>query len=900
MPTTSAELIQFLVDNWPTISATYLGKTIIEGAEGSVSDKIKKTISDKFFILWSKVRGNIEADVFKEFLLGKKEGITKEEIENLLAAQSDVELTATITLFEDFKQYFEDNKNRLIRIEDKQDKAQESLDRIEEKIDKRSPVFTLPHLISIPPIPDVCIGRDDQIIDLHNLLIQNSSVAVVKGFGGIGKTTMAAYYYKKYHSYYTNGHVAWIDAENGIVETLKKLSFFKDVPYSLGGSYADKIKQYTSSIQAIEEIVIPYLANINKGPNLLILDNLTHPIEYEKTEYGLALLKLKSLQNWKVLITSREEQSGIKTMRLDILKKDDAAILFAFYYLYDCSEETAKELINTSENTDILSNYDLPINYKEKIYQIVENTGRHTLAITFTAKIGKHLNWGLEQIVKRTTENPINFTGIDLDQILGGDNPQQRAIDKKLIEYFIDLYPIRDIDSKEKIILFFMCFLPSTPHSAEFIYRFILGRYHPEFNKDIINRDSDYDDFIVKLNTLVDRGLIERVKNGYYCHALISLSIESQVEKIEKIASVVFDTLNILLVLRKGGHAIDIINEIKIVEYIVEKRVYKGIKYSEADTYSISNLFSTLASFNNTLGYYIKGEEYYNRGKDIIELSGSLSSHIQNTLAEIYMGLGVINKNLGNFSKAEENYFKTIEIITKDKFERDNKELLLATIYMNLGVLYRNKSLPEAAENYYIKCKDIREDAYARNENEYYGLAEVYINLGNLYSSLDVFDKAEEYYLKGEQIWLKLISEDKNHPALGIIYVNLLNMYRQSEKLAEAEAYSLKAKKIIEHNYLKINPSSPELAALYLNMGILYEELEKEELCFLYAAKAIAIVDDYSDNQLYKDEAIGFYTDLIEEKGVAIVKEIIEQLKTKEELNNTEWTIATKYLKENN
>src|SRR5579862_3171289 len=63
--------------------------------------------------------------------------------------------------------------------------------------------------LSLPRIdPDEIVGREEELVQLHENLHTGKKVVVVNGVGGIGKTTLARAYVTRYYEEYK--HVAWI------------------------------------------------------------------------------------------------------------------------------------------------------------------------------------------------------------------------------------------------------------------------------------------------------------------------------------------------------------------------------------------------------------------------------------------------------------------------------------------------------------------------------------------------------------------------------------------------------------------------------------------------------------------------------------------------------------------
>ena len=206
----------------------------------------------------------------------------------------------------------------------------------------------IPHyLTSIPHIdPNDVIGRDDDLSDLRALLEESSSLLLMNGIGGIGKTTLAKLYANKYREQYD--HLAWIEQKTTLQES---------VVNDPGLQAALGIKQEPGEpYEAVYEKMMLALQNRAEGKRaLLVLDN----VDQSSRE---ALGKLPHGPNWHVLLTSRQVIGNIKVKELGKLDLEAAKALFRKH----CEKPQDEAAL-----TDFLEN----------------TLERHTLSIELFAKI---------------------------------------------------------------------------------------------------------------------------------------------------------------------------------------------------------------------------------------------------------------------------------------------------------------------------------------------------------------------------------------------------------------------------------------------------------------------------------------------------------------------------------
>jgi hypothetical protein len=79
------------------------------------------------------------------------------------------------------------------------------------------------HLGTLPFPPELFLGREDDLAQVHQKLFGSENVLLlVNGEGGIGKTTFASRYYHRYADGYS--HMASVFAEKGLAEALLVLA----------------------------------------------------------------------------------------------------------------------------------------------------------------------------------------------------------------------------------------------------------------------------------------------------------------------------------------------------------------------------------------------------------------------------------------------------------------------------------------------------------------------------------------------------------------------------------------------------------------------------------------------------------------------------------------------------
>ena len=188
------------------------------------------------------------------------------------------------------------------------------------------------HLTKSPFISDVFIGREDDIQVVHEKLFKGSQMLLlVNGEGGIGKTTLAAHYYRTFEKDYR--HLAWVFAERSLLDALLtlalplQLDFPKDMPAE----------------QRLNDL-LANMANL-ETPCLLVIDNANKLQDLEN--YYQAL---RSCHNFHIMLTTRITKFELAACyKIGTLEPGDAMALFKKHYPgHQASENTLLQNILTA------------------------------------------------------------------------------------------------------------------------------------------------------------------------------------------------------------------------------------------------------------------------------------------------------------------------------------------------------------------------------------------------------------------------------------------------------------------------------------------------------------------------------------------------------------------------
>lgn len=167
----------------------------------------------------------------------------------------------------------------------------------------------------LPVIPEVFIGRDDELQSVHDKLFDGDNLLLlVNGEGGIGKTTLAAKYYQRYFNEYA--HLGWVFAERSLGDALLTLADSLQVEFGP-----------TDAADVRREKLLREMAALNK-PSLLVIDNAN-----DLTDLSAHYHELRKCPNFHILLTTRIESfAHARTCRVGHLDEPAAIQLFTTHY----------------------------------------------------------------------------------------------------------------------------------------------------------------------------------------------------------------------------------------------------------------------------------------------------------------------------------------------------------------------------------------------------------------------------------------------------------------------------------------------------------------------------------------------------------------------------------------
>lgn len=633
-------------------------------------------------------------------------------------------------------------------------------------------------LTSLPDnLTDFFVGRDADLNELSDLLINNSSVVLVNGMGGIGKSALAQVYLQKHGKDYD--HIAFVKVlsefdeknDNQINNEDALIDAFADHP-TLSNNLKLAFSERTSNKQKFA-LILQKLSQL-EGNNLLIIDNANESVAKYREQ-------LPSKQFWKIVLTSRQKITHIKTHLLGVLDAENARLLFYNYY--------------EGEQDD--TNLD----------RILAFIGYHTLTIELLAKQANDRCVSIVRLIEMLEERSLNIP------LKAKVAPLSSHKTKTTIRHLLDTF-ILDIDKDSLHYLRYFSVLPSIWMTFDELRNYFL-----------IPNGTPFEDFFFKMMSQLSRkGWVRKGKhNDYVCHQVIQEVVRRKSKPTIKRCQTLINSFieKTFVDNRTGDHGINKKHYIPFVESIV--------KHLHEKDNSLAQLIHSLATLLNENGDYQKSLAHFQRAIAIREL---ILDENHSDLADTYNSVAITYRHQNDYEKSiefQEKSIKIKEILNSKGLEVD--EASVAISYHNLAVACRyNKDYAQSIA-FFNKAID---SYLTLKEPHLLGLAATYTQLGSAYRLVQDFEKSEASLFKGIDIYKKQVGEE--HRDLATAYTLLSNMYEDKGDSEQDLKYTQLAVNIYEKD---LDPLHPYLLVSYKNLAVAYFTVKDYESAAFFMGKVV-------------------------------------------------------------
>ncbi|NVO11977.1 MAG: ATP-binding protein [Bacteroidales bacterium] len=750
---------------------------------------------------------------------------------------------------------------------------------------------------------DIFIGREDELKAVHQKLFEGDNLLLlVNGEGGIGKTTLAAQYYRRYSDEYT--HLAWVFAENSIADALLTLAPAFKISFSDQMQVDERLLLLLDTMQQL------------KKPCLLVIDNANDVKELER--YYAAL---RTCPNFHLLLTTRiTELEHATTYRIEPLPDAQAEALFKRYYPNHKESEgilLASILTAVGKNTLII----------ELLAKTLNSCNRLKTSYSLSNLLGDLQGKGILGVQADEVTTPYHSKGAALrrekpEAIIGAmyDISNLSDAERQMLSVFAVLpaesiaYPqietlLPDVEQPDKTLLalaqkgWLDYNQPQSSFRVSPVVQEITRAKNPQLLNDcepLISTLIDTLDYEPGTGHIINATYTEASVYSRYAESILynikhidhNLAVLSErvgryhatTGNLEKALTYFeYETVLFKELYESSPQNMDFKNGLAISSeklgntYTSLGDLEKALTYFEYETVLFKELYETSpqsVDFKNSLAisYSKLGETYTSLGdlekaltyyedemalfKELHE-SSPHSVGFKNGLAVSNLKLGETYTSLGDLEKAL-TYFEDYSMLSKELYESSPHSVgfknSLAISYSKLGETYTSLGNLEKALTYFEDCSGLVKELYETSPQSVdfkNGLAISYSKLGETYTSFGDLEKALTYYEKDLQLTKELYESSpqsvdfKN--GLAVSYSKLGNTYTSLGDLEKALTCFEDFTKLMKELY-ETSPQSVDfkngLAISYSKLGDTYTSLDDLEMALIYYEKDLQLTKE--------------------------------------------------------
>jgi tetratricopeptide (TPR) repeat protein len=644
---------------------------------------------------------------------------------------------------------------------------------------------------------DKFVGRERDLVSLHDQLQQNQTVAIaaVEGMGGVGKTELAIQYSLLYLQLNTYpGGICWLRARDEDLG-LQIVNFART---DLG-------------LQPPDDLELPARVRWcwkrwKEENTLIVLDDVKNYSEI--TPY----LPPQPSQ-FKVLITTRLKLDLAGSLFLEVLSEPDALLLL-FQLLGE--EKVTNELATAKE--------------------LCQRLGYLPLALQLVGQYLKKSRITLAEMLKRLESKGLGHPSLEVK----ANDPTWTLNIKNGVAAAFELSWSELSESAQELgcalSLFALAPIPwslvesaipeQDPENLEDA-RIELENWHLLQGEDTYQLHQLIREFFSNKQSNLAIG--EEQKDNF-CQALVKIaqgipesptielinSVKNAIPHLAIVAENLTDTVrdeNLIWVFAGldrvySGQGLYAQAEPWREQFLllVQTRLGAEHPFVASSLHNLTNLYLLQGRYKEAKPIHLKALEMRKRllGEEHPSVAGSLHN-----LAYLY-------SSQGRHKEAELLYLKTLEM-RKRLFGEEHPSV--ASSLNNLACLYKSQGRYAEAEPIHLRALEMRKRLLGE---EHPSVATSLDNLAGLYESQGRYADAEPLYLKALEMRKRLLG--KEHPSVATSLNSLAELYRLQGRYADAEPLYLKA---LEMRKRLLGEEHPSVAISLNNLANLYSSQER-------------------------------------------------------------------------
>jgi tetratricopeptide (TPR) repeat protein len=680
------------------------------------------------------------------------------------------------------------------------------------------------------------VGRESQLEELHQLLAEESQVAIAaatSGMGGVGKTELAVQYALRYDGEYPAG-VWWLSGRD-IVGQVLSYAVRMGLPETGTSS---------SEVQKVQECYAFWKQGI-AGRRLVIVDDVV-----TAADYAAVRPFLPTGGEFRVVLTTRER---LQMRRLDLGVFTLPESLGLLREIVG-TERVDRELSLAEKLCEWLGNLPLAI---ELVGRYLAATSRTTIATLLERLKGQKLAArALLRGQPMTTTHESLAAAFEVSWLALEDRPKAQELGAFLSLFGLAAIPWVAVEG---------CLSEWEEEERDEAWDALV-------NLHLVGTDE-------QLHPMLREFLAVKLDEMPDCEAARERYVEVMLSASQKWCKQTMNREQVADVALWVPHWVDL-TERRSVEvfgesignvatnlglfYYAQGLFEPGFEWSERalaisekqlgpDHPQTAGSLNNLAGLYRSMGRYESAEPLHLRalaisekqlGPDHPQTAGSL-----NNLAELY-------RSMGRYESAEPLYFRALAISEK-QLGLDHPST--GTSLNNLALLYRSMGRYESAEPLFLRALAIREKQLGPDHPD---TGTSLNNLALLYQSMERYESAEPLFLRALAIREKQLGPD--HPDTAGSLNNLALLYQSMERYESVEPLFLRALAIREK---QLGPDHPDTAGSLNNLALLYQSMERYESAEPLFLRALAIDsavlgEDHPDTAIDYWNLAGLYTEL--------------------------------------
>lgn len=665
----------------------------------------------------------------------------------------------------------------------------------------------IPRLLTTPgaTVPTGFIGREQELEEIHERLnAGGNALVLVNTEGGMGKTTLAAAYWKRFNNQYQ--HLAWLFCENGILNAMRN-----NLIESLG--LREQINAVADDADKQVRLIINAMANLPKN-GLLVLDNANEPAHIQGFEQYAAGL------GWQILITSR--CAGVLT---------DTG---AEYSIQSLPPEDAKRLFR--------SQYDEKTpEFEALLDQFLHAVGYNTLCIEVFSKNLHAGSGGWSDLTFEKLLQKLEANGLKLEEDsfeIKTQWAQNLRSDATNSDQIIEaLYKVSSLPSEAGELLARFCLLPSANHEASVLIALLAPNDRQGLKRG--------------LDQLAQKGWLNTEDQKYRVSPVVQkIVLRQYADSRWSLGKDMVAQLNVIFE-NEGQHSINIKTAQPFAELIPD--LVDNLATANEDLVMLLNrLWVNHVSTGNLLQAMQTAEKMKGLCEKFEYKSG---------LALSYEKLGNTYKSLGNLEKALflfQEMKKLFEELLAADPKNDEFQNGLAISYSKLGLTHNALgNLPSALTflEESIRLAKALHESRPNNIQFKKGLAISYQCIGLIYHDLGKLTEAltffEEYTRLAKELHESRPDNREFKKGLAISYQCLGDAYRALGKPSEAIIYFDSYNQIMT----KLYEDYPQDVSFKIGLAISYQFLGNAHADLGNWPTALTCYEEYNliERELYKD-----------------------------------------------